>query len=133
VYLLAGTLDSLKTDPRSKGVSNFHIERALGIMQRQVFSDLSVADLARRLGLDPSYFIRLSRQTIKLSPKQYMIKLKIEAGASMLISSPRPIYEIADLLHFSSEFHFSRAFKQHTSLPPRTYREVHKQVTPDVL
>lgn len=129
LYELLGSLEQM---PKGK-TSNFHVEKALRIMQRQVFNPMTVKDLAQRLELNPAYLIRLFQRHLQVSPKQYMLKLKIEAGAAMLISSTRPVYEIADLLHFSSEFHFSRVFKQHTGQPPREYREAHKQVTPDVL
>ena len=46
----------------------------------------------------------------------------IEAASSMLISTPLPIYTIAERLCFYSEFHFSKCFKQYKGLPPREYR-----------
>ena len=102
--------------------SNAHIERSLRIMQNNVFSRLTLEELADKLKLNKSYFIRLFSRKMNTTPMKYFTKLKIEAASSMLISTSMPIYEISDKLCFYSEFHFSKSFKQHKGLPPRDYR-----------
>ncbi len=129
LYVMVGSLDRFHYGKST----NIHIEKALRIMQNNVFADLNIKDLAKRLELSQSYFIRLFTRKMRTSPKQYMLKLKIEAGAAMLISTSRPLYEIADILHFSSEFHFSKAFKGGTGLSPRDYRRQYMQLTPDTM
>ncbi len=102
--------------------SNSHIERSLKIMQNNVFDKLTLEDLADKLKLNKSYFIRLFSKKMNTTPMKYFTRLKIEAASSMLISTSMPIYEISDKLCFYSEFHFSKSFKQHKGLPPRDYR-----------
>ena len=103
--------------------NNSHIERALRIMQRNVFSRLTLEDLAEKLKLNKSYFIRLFSRKMNTTPMKYFTKLKIEAASSMLLSTPQPIYEISERLCFYSEFHFSKCFKQYKGLPPSEYRK----------
>ena len=102
--------------------SNAHIERSLKIMQNNVFSKLTLEELADKLKLNKSYFIRLFSRKMNTTPMKYFNRLKIEAASSMLISTNLPIYEISEKLCFYSEFHFSKSFKQHKGLPPRDYR-----------
>ena len=102
--------------------SNAHIERSLRIMQNNVFEKLTLEELADKLKLNKSYFIRLFSKKMNTTPMKYFTRLKIEAASSMLISTAMPIYEISDKLCFYSEFHFSKSFKQHKGLPPRDYR-----------
>ncbi|MBI9105290.1 MAG: helix-turn-helix transcriptional regulator [Spirochaetales bacterium] len=102
--------------------SNSHIERSLKIMQDKVFNKLSLEQLAGRLKLNKSYFIRLFGRKMNTTPMKYFTRLKIEAASSMLISTALPIYGILEKLCFYSEFHFSKSFKQHKGLPPRDYR-----------
>ncbi len=102
--------------------SNAHIERSLRIMQKNVFNKLTLEELAEKLKLNKSYFIRLFSKKMNTTPMKYFTRLKIEAASSMLISTPLPIYEISERLCFYSEFHFSKSFKQYKGLPPRDYR-----------
>jgi transcriptional regulator GlxA family with amidase domain len=91
-------------------------------MQKNVFDKLTLEELAERLKLNKSYFIRLFSKKMNTTPMKYFTRLKIEAASSMLISTPLPIYTIAERLCFYSEFHFSKCFKQYKGLPPREYR-----------
>ena len=107
--------------------ANRHIEKALRIMQNNVFGDLRLQDITEKLGLTESYFIRLFRDKMKTTPKKYYTRLKIEAAMSMLISTGQTVYQIAEKLNFYSEFHFSRVFKQYTGKAPTLYRESYRQ------
>lgn len=132
IHQLLSFLYQLKEDQTFEGSGhreNIHIENALMIMQNNIFSEITLAEITGRLKLTDAYFIRLFKKKMKTSPMKYFSKLKMEAAASMLISSSLMIYEIADRLNFYSEFHFSRVFKQHTGLSPRQYRNEYRQIT----
>lgn len=116
------SLADSKEDPFTGDEGNHHIEKALKIMQNQVFEYTSLDDIAVKLELAPSYFIRLFKKKMKTTPMKYYTRLKIEAAASLLINSDLPVYLIADRLKFSSEFHLSRQFKQYTGYAPSHYR-----------
>jgi AraC-like DNA-binding protein len=102
---------------------NRHIEKALKIMQENVFNDLDLSDLSGRLNLSESYFIRLFKERIKMTPMKYFTRLRVEAASSLLSSTDLTSAAIAEKLNFYSEFHFSRVFKQYTTYSPRTYRQ----------
>ncbi|MCF7945720.1 MAG: AraC family transcriptional regulator [Spirochaetia bacterium] len=107
--------------------TNHHIERALSIMQNNVFSYMNLEMLAKRLYLDKSYFIRLFKKKMQTTPMKYYMKLKIEAASSMLINTDLQIRLIAGKLSFSSEFHLSRVFKEYTGISPSNYRKQYIQ------
>ncbi|MDC7220824.1 MAG: AraC family transcriptional regulator [Spirochaetales bacterium] len=107
---------------------NRHIEKALKIMQESVFKDLSLADLSGRLNLSESYFIRLFKDKMKMTPMKYFTRLRVEAASALLSSTDLTSAAIAARLHFYSEFHFSRVFKQYTSYSPRAYRQMADQL-----
>jgi AraC-like DNA-binding protein len=102
---------------------NIHLEKALDLMQDQVFGRLRLPDVAERLGITESYMIRLFRKKLNITPMKYYTRLKVEAAASLLADTHLAVYEIADRLNFYSEYHFSRVFKYYTGSAPTMYRK----------
>ena len=109
---------------------NYHIEKALKIMQNMVCDQLCLGDLAQRLQLDPSYLSRLFRKRMHIAPMKYYTKLKVEAASSLLTNTEETVQAIADKLCFSSEFHLSRTFKQYTGYAPTHYRAQFARMIP---
>ncbi len=101
---------------------NIHLEKALDMMQDEVYGRLKLPDLAVKLGITESYLIRLFRKKLNITPMKYYTRLKVEAAASLLADTSLAIYEIADRLKFYSEYHFSRVFKHYTGTAPSLYR-----------
>jgi AraC-like DNA-binding protein len=124
IYMLASEEQGVNLG----NLDNVHVEKALRYMQERVFARTRLSGLAAHLNLSEEYFIRLFRQKLHTTPMKYLTKLRIEAATSMLISSDMLIYQIADKLHFHSEFHFSRVFKQYSGYSPRQYRNRFRQI-----
>ncbi|RKX97611.1 MAG: AraC family transcriptional regulator [Spirochaetes bacterium] len=101
---------------------NIHLEKALDMMQDEVYGRIRLPDLAGKLGITQSYLIRLFRKKLNITPMKYYTRLKVEAAASLLADTSLAIYEIADRLNFYSEYHFSRVFKHYTGTAPSLYR-----------
>lgn len=106
---------------------SIHLEKALRFMQNHVMDDITLSDIAKNLRLTESYFIRLFKRRMHITPMKYYTKLKIEAAGAMLTCTDISVKELADRLHFYSEFHFSRIFKQYTGLAPSYYRKNYLQ------
>ncbi|MDR2509570.1 MAG: helix-turn-helix domain-containing protein [Spirochaetaceae bacterium] len=104
-----------------------HVKRALHIMQKNARKNLCVDEVARLLALSTEHFIRVFRTEIKLTPYQYMIRLKIEGASGLLISTTKTVGEIADWFGFENQFHFSRCFKKCTGVSPLEYRKIYLQ------
>ncbi len=104
-----------------------HLEKALRIMHREVFSVMTLEELSQDLNLTPSYLIRLFKSRMRQTPMRYYMKLKIEAASAMLTCTDETVKAISDRLAFSSEFHFSKQFKAHTGLSPTAYRRNYLQ------
>ncbi|RKX87861.1 MAG: AraC family transcriptional regulator [Spirochaetes bacterium] len=101
---------------------NIHLEKALDMMQDEVYGRIRLPDLAGKLGITQSYLIRLFRKKLNITPMKYYTRLKVEAAASLLADTSLAIYKIADRLNFYSEYHFSRVFKHYTGTAPSLYR-----------
>ena len=66
---------------------------------------------------------RLFRREAGISPREFWIGRKLHRAQYYLCSSNFSIKEIAALLGYSSQFHFTGEFKKHMGIPPTVFRE----------
>lgn len=89
---------------------------------RDNLQTVTVAHLCESLQLNERTLRNIFYANVGKPPKQVILKFRLTAGCQLLESTALPIAEIAAQLGFSSQFHFSRAFKDCYGVPPRQYR-----------
>ena len=82
---------------------------------------LSNTNLARQLGISEVYLRKLFLAHYNISPKQYILDIRIRKAKQMLRDTPFTVAAIAEECGFSSVYHFCRAFKQRAGLTPTQY------------
>ena len=98
------------------------VSLALEIMKYNYNNDLNIADLANRIFLDSAYFSRLFRRHVGMSPKQYILHLRMEAAKNLLATTNYSVKEIALTVGFRDPLYFSKLFLKATSLTPSAFR-----------
>jgi AraC-like DNA-binding protein len=83
---------------------------------------LSVEELAKQLYYTPDHFSRLFKKFKGLTPRNFILKIKIDEAKHLLRSSAYSIGRIADLLGYNDVYFFSRQFKEKTGSTPSQYR-----------
>lgn len=117
------TLCSLSVRPIRVGIHDERIIAALQKLDSVPLSErLSESRMAKEFGLGESQFVRLFRQEMGETPKQYFDQRRRNYCREMLIGSNVPIKELAFTLGFSRLSDFSAWFKNHFGLPPRSFR-----------
>ena len=92
-------------------------------VERDFRSLHAVEDYARLLGIGPKSLGRICREGAGKGPRAIIIdRVVIEAKRELYLGD-RSIKEIAYLLGYRDEFHFSRLFKSATGVSPVRYRE----------
>ena len=91
------------------------------IHQKFTQNDLSVSSLANLCGISEVYFRRLFVDKFSLTPKEYIIKLKLEHARRLLESSQFTMSEIALMCGYTEPCHFSREFKSAFGISPKEY------------
>jgi LacI family transcriptional regulator len=99
------------------------IAKALKIIHRDFHMNLQVNDIVRQIALSRRSFETKFRQTTRLSVYQYILKLRMEKFANMLIETNLPIGEIAYGLGMDDLKNVSRKFKQINGFSPGEYRK----------
>ncbi|RPF41954.1 AraC family transcriptional regulator [Hydrogenoanaerobacterium saccharovorans] len=90
---------------------------------KENLAHVTVAALARAVGLNERALRSLFNEYENKSPKDYILSVKYNTACYMLKNTTKSIGEISNLLGFSSQFHFSKAFKEHFGLTPSSYRD----------
>lgn len=116
-------LCSLGIKPARVGV---HDERIIAALQRldsfALSERWSEGRLTRESGLGGSQFVRLFRQEMGETPKQYFDQRRRNYCREMLTGSDVPIKEVAFSLGFKRLSDFSAWFKHQFGLSPRNFR-----------
>ena len=85
-------------------------------------SEITSETLAKIAGLSISHFERQFRLAFGTSPRQYLIRVRLEQGASLLRETDRTITTIAQECGFYDHAHFSRSFRNLMGMAPTQYR-----------
>lgn len=88
--------------------------------------NLSNELLAEKCGISEVYFRRLFTEQYKVTPKQYIIDLRINKAKQLLTDGIFKIGAISENCGFSNPYHFCRVFKEKTGLTPSEYMKQNK-------
>jgi len=94
------------------------VSDVLAIMSTRLGDNWKVKDFAEETGYTQQYLRKLFLQHAQLSPKQYYLKLKMDASLSMLTKRGYSVKRTAYELGFNDSFHFSRTFKNKFGICP---------------
>lgn len=83
---------------------------------------LDVIHLAKLSGLSVRQFERKFRQTFQMSPRSYLIRMRVAIAAEVLRTTGRRPTEIAMEVGFYDHSDFSRQFRRAMGLSPTHYR-----------
>ncbi len=104
------------------------VESAIRIMKYNYSQNISVSMVADSLHLNTAYFSRIFSEKMGISPKQYLLNLKIQRAKELLLANI-PISEVAESIGFSDPCYFSRIFHQKTGLSPSLFAKNTNETT----
>lgn len=98
------------------------ISPAVKVMDESFTSnELTVSRLAETCGVSEVYFRQIFRKAYGTSPKEYLIKKRIDYSKALLLSGSFSVKETAELCGYSEPCHFSREFTRRVGVPPNQY------------
>jgi AraC-like DNA-binding protein len=92
-------------------------------IQSRPSDDFAIKDLARKAGYSLSWFKMRFKAETGVSPRQFILRTKIEAACRRLLASDDSISQIAGDLGFPTSQYFATVFRRLMRISPRQYRE----------
>ncbi len=99
-----------------------HISRALDYIEENLPQELDNALLARIAGYSEYHFLRIFKDTVKLTPADYIKKRRLTEIVRCMADGKRPVSDIAFAYGFNSKENFSRAFKAEHGILPTEFK-----------
>jgi AraC family transcriptional regulator len=126
--LAAHLIHTYTTPPRplpqnGKRLPAFLFRRIATLMEERLAEDLSLAELACEVGLSPSHFSSLFRNTTGLSPHRYLVQRRLERAQRLLTSTKLSIGEIATMVGFYDQSHLVRHMRRMSGVTPTYIRD----------
>ena len=84
-------------------------------------SDITNDILAKLCGISTVYFRKSFETVYGVSPIKYLNGLRMRKARSLLESDYASIGQVAESVGYSSIYHFSKMFRQHTGISPTEY------------
>ncbi len=106
------------SDHRSSIVSD-----AIAFYEAHQSTEININSLAESIGVNRTTLLRAFRQTLNMSPLEYLQRQRMIKASELLSLTDLPLKTIARSIGFRNEKYFSRCFDQNYGVPPGIWRK----------
>ena len=103
------------------------VNECMDYIHYHLHEKITVSILAEHVHLNPTYLSELFVRETGTSLSQYITDKRMEAAENMLKYSEYSFNEIAQILAYRSQSHFTKVFKKHSGMTPGEYRNKYAQ------
>lgn len=121
LHRMLGLLLLDDTSPAHTGSDR--IAEAIRYMNRHLFEELSVQEVAASVSLSSSHFSRQFKAKTGYSPYEYIILRRIDKAKYLLTSTQLSVKEIAYATGYNSEENFIHSFRSNVGIAPGLFRK----------
>lgn len=115
--------DALSQKNYTKNHELSDIEKAATYLERNFERQISIGNLAQMLFLNPSYFSRKFKQEKGVSPKTYLMNIRLNAAKLLLTDTNLSVHELSEKVGFTDDTYFITYFKNRYGVTPLEYRK----------
>ena len=112
------TCDRHALNGRASGV----VQAAKSFLQENLVQEISISELAERLGCSRGHLHAAFRREMGMSPNDYLQRLRIKRCCDKLRTSTDSITEVAFGNGFDSAQYFARVFRKYLGFSPTEFR-----------
>lgn len=114
--------DPVPLSPAKGGLAPWTARRCTEMMHARLSEDISLYELAAEARLSVFHFARMFKQSIGVSPRVYLMRLRVERACELLETTNLSVTMIAQEVGYSSNQVLARVFIKHRHMSPSEFR-----------
>lgn len=92
-------------------------------IERNYFNEnLCMSEISEKMGISQTYITRLLKKELGMTFIDYLTSVRIEKAIILLDDPTTKIYEVAELVGYSTQHYFSNVFKRYMGISPLDYK-----------
>jgi AraC-like DNA-binding protein len=104
------------------GLAGWQIVRVRAYIDSNLHRTIHIRDLSAVARRSPAHFCRKFKLAVGVSPHAYVVRRRLERARHLMMTSPKPLSEIALSAGFSDQAHLCRLFRQAFGQSPANWR-----------
>jgi two-component system response regulator YesN len=117
------TITSVKSHRTRKG-KKITVDIIDYIKENLADYDLTLAGVANKFYLNPSYLSRIFKQETGQSFSEYLSRLRMEKATELLKETEMKGYQVAEAIGIKDPYYFSNCFKKFTGMSVNDYKKI---------
>jgi AraC family transcriptional regulator len=109
------------------GLSRSKLQQVTEYINEHLDRDLKLIEIAAIAQMSPYHFLRLFKQSLGITPHQYILQRRIEEAKYLLQHSELSLAAIASKVGFCDQSHLTRYFKRIVGLTPKQLLQRQRQ------
>lgn len=105
-----------------EGLTKRELDQVTNYIDDHLAQGVQLAELAYVVGMSPSHFARLFKQSTGCTPHQYLMQCRLEAAKWLLTTQQWSIEQISSELGFANPGQLATFFRKQTGITPSAYR-----------
>lgn len=98
------------------------VYKVINSIKTNYMNKITLEDMAEQVYFTPQYLSKIFKQETGYTFKQYVCLIRVEASKKLLAEDELSHAEIAYIIGFSDQSHFSKTFKKIVGISPKIYR-----------
>ncbi len=110
--------------PSTRNGKNYElIASAKRYIEQNFQKSISLSHIAESVHLSKIYFQNIFKESVGITPHQYLINCRIENAKKLLWNTNIPMNEVAEQSGFGCQQYLNKVFKKETGMTPVSYRK----------
>lgn len=121
LYVLFSELIHERIEYASGTESDAYVSQAIRFINSHYAESIDINDVVYMIGVDRTYFYRLFKKKMGVSPKEYLVNIRLEKALVLMHDTKLTLKEIAQQVGYDSYDSFLRIFKRKKGFLPTQF------------